>query len=307
MKVLITGASGFLGSHLIGHLLECSDAFISALSSRPEILRARFPGDMERLTIVSDIPSSFWKETDVLINCAFPRNSDAEKMPKGMKFISDLFRDAASGGVRAVINISSQSVYSQKRREAADEESPLCLESPYAVGKYASELLLNAICKNLPHTNIRLASLIGPGFEQRIINRFVSQAVNGTDLHIVGGQQTFGFLDVRDAAAGLARIMESDPALWQEVYNLGPSESCTLEEIAALVCRYSSVCCTKPIRYATEAADVWQNSALDCSRFMKQFSWKPKYTLADTIQTIYEERTILRNDVRNQENEKRHL
>lgn len=60
----------------------------------------------------------------------------------------------------------------------ADENTVLCLESKYAVGKYATELLVNAICgKAVLHTNIGLASLIGAGFDQRIVNKMVNQII----------------------------------------------------------------------------------------------------------------------------------
>ena len=96
----------------------------------------------------------------------------------GLKYIQSVFEKSVEGNAAVIVNISSQSVYSQKRTEAATEETPVCLESPYAVGKYAVELMLESICRGSKtrYTNLRMASLIGPGFDQRIVNRLVRQA-----------------------------------------------------------------------------------------------------------------------------------
>ena len=79
----------------------------------------------------------------------------------------------------------------------ATEETSLNLETKYAVGKYATELLVNKICRNIPHTNLRMASLIGEGFEQRITNKLVAKAILGGDLDIIGGETTIWLLKCR--------------------------------------------------------------------------------------------------------------
>ena len=289
-KILITGASGFLGVHLIEAILRETDHEVIALTSRPEKLRQQFPDAGNRMLIIDNADRSAitWREVDVLVNCAFPRNDDGTKMAEGLKYIADILSEAANGGVGAVINISSQSVYSQSRTEPATEETPLNLESKYAVGKYASELLTNTICADIPHTNLRLASLIGPEFDQRVTNKLIEKALAGEDLTILTGSQTYGFLDVRDAANALVVMLQTDTSGWAEVYNLGTNELYHLEDIAEIICSIYNENCNKSIGFNITYSEKQFNSSLDVSKFQKYFQWNNLTPLYETLKWIFD-------------------
>ena len=64
--------------------------------------------------------------------------------------------------------------------------------------------MLNDICKNCLVTHYRIASLIGPGFDQRITNILIKNLINGIPLKVVDGAQVMGYMDVRDAANAIA-------------------------------------------------------------------------------------------------------
>ena len=202
-KIAVSGAGGFLGKHILKKIME-TDHIAYALTSKPHEIGCEL-GEQERIIFVhkDEYADVTWEKIDVLINCAFPRNTDGNMMADGLNYIKNLLSFSVEHGVKTVINISSQSVYSQKRKEAATEKTPLDLETKYAVGKYATELLTNSICKQIPYSNIRMASLIGVGFEQRIVNKFVRQALEKKELYIKIGSQKFGFLDVEDAAEAI--------------------------------------------------------------------------------------------------------
>ena len=284
MKILLTGAGGFLGGTLVDYILKNTQHELIIMTSKPE----KFLGRESKCLTVADLESIKWDEVDVLINCAFPRNTDGVQMASGMKYVSDILVEAVKGKVGAIINISSQSVYSQMREEPVTEEGEINLQTKYATAKYACELMVNTICETIPHTNIRLASLIGAGFNQRITNNLIEQAINGKDICVVGGKQRFGFLDVRDAARGLVTLAESDSFKWCEVYNLGSFINYSLEEIAQLVCEVSGEHGIA-ISYEIEKTDDWQNSSVDARLFMTAFDWTPMYDFKDTLRYIYEE------------------
>jgi len=287
MKVLVTGAGGFLGTEIACQLSSDGNHQIYALTSQGEKLKSRC-GNGNHLVILerNDIFREHFpfEDIDCLINCAFPRNEDGVQMADGLKYIGNVLSTAVSGGVKSVINISSQSVYSQIRKKAAAETATLDLESRYAVGKYAAELLTNTICRDIPHTNIRMASLIGAGFDQRLVNKFVKQVMSGKDINIKGGRQVFGFLDVRDAASAIIRVMEG--AGWDEVYNLGPEKDYSLAQIAESVQENIVECGYERTETILTESDDWLNSSLDSTKLTNQFGWKEKYTLKDTIKMI---------------------
>ena len=335
-RVVITGASGFLGSHLLKRLSGDGRYEILALSSRPDRLRELIAAGSGVQAAAADMPSGSepgtgavcssdgidrggksghtgntdniryglrdeilgtggedFLEGAVVVNCAYPRNSTGTEVADGLRYIQQVLLAAVRHGAASIINISSQSVYSQKREEAASESAPICLESPYAVGKYAVELTLEALCggSETAYTNIRMASLIGPRFSQRITNRFVAQALAGNDLRVNAGRQCFGFLDVEDAVSGLCAILGSDSSTWKKVYNLGPAAGYSLTEIADLVCRLSAEYCAKPVACLATPSDDCLNSSLDISLFSTDFGWRPVVPMEESIRRIYEEQT----------------
>lgn len=287
MKILVSGAGGFLGTEIVQQFARQEDIQIIALTSQKTKL-GQVVGEALNINMIdrnSIFKSDFnFSDIDVLINCAFPRDVNGVQIADGLQYISDLLEYSVSGGIKSVINISSQSVYSQVRLELATEDTEINLESKYAIGKYAVELLTNNVCREIPHTNIRMASLIGAGFNQRFVNKFVKQVLAGNNLSIKGGKQMFGFLDVRDAASAIIAIALGKD--WKEVYNLGPSYSYSLLEIAQCVQNTIYEAGFKKTEIEINETDDWQNSSLDSTRLKEQFGWNEQYRLKDTILSI---------------------
>lgn len=286
-KYLIAGAGGFLGSEIVHQLKDRKEVQIIALTSQESKMR-HLCLDTENI-MLKGRNAVFEQEidlsdVDVLINCAFPRNVDGSQMAGGLQYISNLLEIAVAGGVKAVINVSSQSVYSQSRIVSASETTELSLETKYAVGKYATELMTNCISRDIPHTNIRMASLIGAGFDQRLVNKFVQQVLAGNNLCIRGGKQLFGFLDVRDAASAV--IVAAENSDWSEVYNLGPERSYSLLEIAECVQNVADESGLLKTEIELAATDDWQNSDVNSAKFRKQFNWEEQFDLKETIRWI---------------------
>lgn len=295
-KVVITGASGFLGRNLVDYLGKHDKYVIYGLSSQSSVLQQNnkyiYVQYYDKDAIFTE-RNKLILENAIIVNCAFPRNSTGSGMADGLKYIQGVFLQAKECKAKAVINISSQSVYSAKREVAATEETPVCLETPYAVGKYATELMLESILQgtDIYYTNIRLASLIGPGFDQRIVNRFVKQALSGEDLVVNTGKQIYGFLDIKDGVSGLTAMIHRDARDWKKVYNLGPKGGYTLEQIAQVVCRLSKFYCERSIKYSVvKQTDGNSNSMIDCRLFCRDFKWEPKITITESTEEILKKR-----------------
>lgn len=233
-KIVITGASGFLGRHLVERIKGDERYMVYALSSRPDELREKLGGENVVYCHKDYLDTADMLKDAIIVNCAYPRNSIGTAIADGLKYIQRVFESGVENEAVAIINISSQSVYSQQRMEAATEETPLCLESMYAVGKYAVELMLESICRGsrTSYTSLRMASLIGPGFDQRIVNRLVEQAYAGKVLHVIKSDQRFGFLDIEDAVSAITAFVKRDNIHWRPLYTVGNSEAYSIMEIA---------------------------------------------------------------------------
>ncbi len=281
-RIIISGASGFLGSQIIESAQEMKDVEIVAISTKniecPDVTVINTEEFLEN--------GASFSEEDVFINCMFPTNADGFRMAEGLKKVYRLIQMAYKSGVGAFINVSSQSVYASKRTTSASETDDLCLESPYAVGKYSTEEYTNQVFSDRFHTNIRLASLLGVGYDQRIVNRMIIQALNGAPLKVVGGMQRYGFLDVRDAASGLVRLVASNASEWKNEYNLGRNDSCSLIDVVNSISSEVKRLAGLTVNYTISEGLDDRNSAIDASRFMNDFNWCAKYTLAQTIANI---------------------
>ena len=303
--VVVTGAGGFLGGNLVAALLREGRRVVGVTSRADDeaAYRARIgvgagegadAAGMGALRLIA--PGQLVEEPDVLdgavlLNCAFPRGGDGAAMASGLRYLADMFELAARRHPAAVVNISSQSVYDPQRDYAAVEDSPLRLDTKYAVAKYGVELLAESrFAGAAPYTNIRLASLIGPGFEPRVVNKMARRALAEGVIEAADNGSRFGYLDVRDAVCGIERLLASDPASWAAVYNLGIENTYSLTEIAQEV--YAAVeavgGCVR--HFETRSVEGGAHSSwLDATLFCEAFGWQPAWTLASTTRSIVAE------------------
>lgn len=296
MKILISGAGGFLGSQVIRQLLAKDNYHIFAYTSQKDKLENRFNNN----TNLTCFNYEDWKKGDILfneidslINCAFARTSDGKELASSLDFTNEFMTDAAKAGVGGIINISSQSVYSQIREFPARESTTVIPESLYAVTKYSTELLISNICENnnVPYSNLRLASLVGQGFDIRLTNRFIKSAINGETIKILGGKQIISYMDVRDAADGLIALVSVEPSKWKPVYNFGVEESYKLPEIAEIVKKVAPEFISNEVKIEINEGEDFLNLSLDCSSFYEDTSWKPKYDMETIIRDIFKHLT----------------
>lgn len=287
MNILITGASGFLGRHIIASLVKEERNSIFATSLAFDGLEC-FNG---KITFIpnNEILQFDFSKIDVVINCAFPRLADGKEFAEGIVFLNELIKKIQVYDSCGFIDISSQSVYSFSRKEPADENTQLDLAEKYEVGKYCIELLLDARLEKHKRIHLRLASLIGPFFEQRIVNRFIRNVISGNDIVINGGKQLFGFMDVRDCADAICRVINywDSVDLFGQVFNLGPVASNSLLKIGETVLAIGKAMGFNKSKLIINESDEWINTSVNSSQFYHFFDWNPKHSLSDSISSIF--------------------
>lgn len=286
-KVVITGASGFLGSNLIKKLENNEDVMVYALSSKGIQSEASNIKALHKDVIDSDEAAEVMNGA-IIVNCAFPRNSTGTGMADGLAYINRLFMACKRHKAKAIINISSQSVYSQRRELPADENTEICLESPYAVGKYATELMLESTCvgTDINYTNLRMASLIGPGFDQRIVNRLVKKALALEPITVSVSNQRFGFLDISDAVDAIVSLIKINCDNWKNTYTVGNGQSVLLTDIIENI---NDVFIEKQLEMPSVGfvdEDKAGSTSVSYELLQNDTGYKPKFNLNMSIESI---------------------
>src|SRR5690606_27110559 len=165
--VLVTGAGGFLGSHLLTPLLE-SGYQVQALSSQKAAIEKQYGNRVKAYDFADfDAGELAWGNVDCVIHCAFATQSERKHLAESLAFTQSVFLKAAKAGVSRVINFSTRSVYGADASLQTDEKSAVNPINEYGLAKYASELLLESIAKqsNMHYVNLRLSSLLGAGYD----------------------------------------------------------------------------------------------------------------------------------------------
>lgn len=287
-KVLICGAAGMLGRTLVTEALEnrndceiwVADMNVDVFS---EIKKPRFHA------IINNDLENVMRDNhfDAILQMAFPRNVQPNQWAPGIKFCFDVLFLAKKFNVDKVVHVSSQSLYGWQREDAADENTPVMLVSPYTTGKYCAELLTRQLFEHGKFTNVRLSTIIGPLTKERVVNKFIEKVIKGENITVQGGGQIFSFLDVRDAATGLLAILLSDNVNMRPVYNIGTRNFTTLLEIANKVIEMGKQRGYLDSEVVIETADIVLNNKIDVSAVKNDFGWEASYNLSDSINEIF--------------------
>ncbi|MCD7919383.1 MAG: NAD(P)-dependent oxidoreductase [Clostridiales bacterium] len=291
MKIVITGATGYLGRELVRHL-DGKGYEIYASTSAPEKAEAFFRmHDVHILSNESLLNSrEVIDENCIIIHGAFCRKSEGIGLSQSLNFSRKLFQSAVDNKAVGVLNLSSQSVYGSEKAVLGSEDSELSPGYLYAMAKCSSEELLRQAVYfsngTMAGCSLRLASLMGPTdtVPQNVLYKFVRSALSGENLSIVGGTQKFSFLDVRDAAQAITLLLQKTPDSWKPVYNLGPVGQTGITEMAALVRDEAEKVTGKKVDILVEPDEKHAlNAGMDSGLLYQDLGWKPPHSFADIV------------------------
>jgi UDP-glucose 4-epimerase len=244
MRVLVTGGSGFIGSHVVDKLrargyepviydLRPSpwhsnanvDTVLGSITDREALERALHSCDaVAHLAAVADV------------NDVHASPEDAERVnARGTVAVLEAARRA---GVKRIVYASTIWVYSDCEDEAVDEETLLPAPSHlYTSTKLAGELYCKAYQElyGIDYTILRFGIPYGPrAREAAVIPAFVNKAFAGEPLTLAGdGSQSRRFVYVEDLADGVA--LGLNDVATNRVYNLASAENVTIKQIAETV------------------------------------------------------------------------
>jgi UDP-glucose 4-epimerase len=246
MRVLVTGGSGFIGSHVVDKLRERGhEPVIYDLRPSPWHLDPAHPVDtvlgsitdreaLERALHSCDAVAHLAAVADV--NDVHAEPEDAERVnARGTVAVLEACRRA---GVQRIVYASTIWVYSDCQGEEVDEDTLLPPPSHlYTSTKLAGELYCKAYQElyGIDYTILRFGIPYGPrAREAAVIPAFVNKAFKGEPLTLAGdGLQSRRFVYVEDLADGVALGLSEIAS--NRVYNLASSENVTIKQIAETV------------------------------------------------------------------------
>lgn len=303
-KVLVTGADGFIGSHLTEDLVKSGykvkafvyynsfntwgwlDTLPSDIMNNVEI----FTGDIRDpngvRTAMHEVDGVF--HLAALIAIPFSYHSPDSYVDTNIKGTLNVLQAARDYDLERVLVTSTSEVYGTARYVPIDENHPFQGQSPYSATKIGADRLAESFYRSfgLPVTIVRPFNTYGPRQSARaVIPTIISQLISGADEIKLGAlTPTRDFNYVKDTAAGFIAIAESEKTIGEEI-NIATQKEISIGELAQTIIDQlnpsAKIACDEE-RLRPEKSEV--NRLLGSNQKILQLTnWKPKYTLNEGI------------------------
>lgn len=250
LNILVTGADGFIASHLCEYLYS-KKAKVTAL------LRRNSGGIFKNLNDVKNKVIIKWGDTqDLAVMIEVARDKDiiyhlaaqshvghslynpCETVINDVISTLNILEAARKNDNKRIVHAGSSEIYGDLKYVPIDEKHPLQPRSPYAAAKASSENLLESYYHTygLPVVKSRFFNIYGPrqGLDQ-VIPKFILQSLNNKKITIYGnGTQTRDYTYVDDAVKGYG-ILGIKENLEGKTINLGSEKEIKIKDLAKLI------------------------------------------------------------------------
>jgi UDP-glucose 4-epimerase len=316
LRVLVTGAAGFIGSNMVDRLLAAGHEVVgfdnfstgqrqflenalkhSTFSLREgDLLERKSLGEaMKRV----DLVIHFAANADVRFGTQHPRK-DLDQNTIATWNVLEAMREH---GCKRIVFSSTGSIYGEPEIFPTPETCPFPVQtSLYGASKLAAEGLIQAYCEGFGMQGyiFRFVSILGERYSHGHIFDFYQQLAEHPDrLHVLGnGHQKKSYLYVKDCLDAIFTALDKahDKV---NIFNLGTDEYCEVNESIAWICEYLGL--TPKLTYEGGERGWVGDSPfilLDCSR-IRVLGWKPKLTIKEavlaTIKFVSAEQPVLKS------------
>ena len=288
MRALVTGATGFVGSHLVERLVATGWDVASLV--RPG--RTHVVGEPRATSIAGDLAAldparrairDFAPEVVFHLAWAGVRSADRDdpiQVETNLPGTLALFRMVAEAGCRVFVGLGSQAEYGPCD-EVIDEDRPLAPRTLYGAAKASAGLLLSRLAAvgDIRLAWLRLFSCYGPGDrESALIPDLIRRLADGRPASITDWDRPWDYLHVADAARAIERCALESGA--SGAFNLASGRPTTLRRVAerlrAVVGGESEIV---PIRSPVPLPSL----RADVSRLRSATGWSPSIDLDDGL------------------------
>ncbi len=293
MRVLVTGAAGFIGHHVSIRLSEAGhDVYALDNLMRPSKGTLKSLEDEGIPLIILDIRSSLLPEVlsrikpDAIVHsAALVDVEESWRRPLLYDSINArgtllLSRAAIKSGSRRLIYFSSAAVYGDPLELPLNEDHPARPISPYGASKLSGEVYLMAMERiGLRPASLRLFNVYGKGQCAGVVSRFLEQASHGGPLTVFGdGRQTRDFVFVEDVADAVLAALGSEDVC---ICNVGSGREVSVLELAESVMRVLGR--RLEIEHGPARPGDIRRSVADIGRSWEVLGWRPRMDLEEGL------------------------
>jgi NAD dependent epimerase/dehydratase len=295
-KILITGADGFIGSHVVDKFLSLnyevkafvmynsfnSTGWINENNKKLEI----FFGDIRD----SENVEKSMKNCDTVLHLAalnaipYSYFSSQSFIDTNLKGTLNILQSAKKTGISKIILTSTSEVYGNCIFSPMTESHPTITQSPYAASKHAADQLALSFYKSfdLPISILRPFNAYGPRQSLRaIIPTIIMQILNKNKKIFLGNIDTYrDFNFVEDIANSFYKLYKSkNKKIFGEIFNVGTGSSFSIKEIFLII---SDIIGHRPIlsikknRIRPKKSEVTKLIASN-KKIKKYINWSPEY------------------------------
>lgn len=298
MRYLVTGAAGFLGSHLCESLLKSGHEVVG--------LDNYYTGDRRNINqlfeyenfemIRQDVIDPINIEVEMIYNLACPaspihyQRHPVQTIKTSLIGAINVLELAKRNNAR-VFQASTSEVYgdpsiSPQREDYWGNVNPIGIRSCYDEGKRAAESMFFDYKRQF-EVDIRVARIFntyGPRMafdDGRVVSNFIVQALNNKDITLYGdGKQSRSFCYVEDLISGIRLLMENSEENLSPM-NLGNPNEINMEDLALKILEMTGS--RSIITYEPLPGDDPKMRNPDISKAQKYLNWNPKISLADGL------------------------
>lgn len=242
-RFLVTGGSGFIGSHLVDRLVDADAAEVVVFDKVPRPQNIAAAGERGNVSIVEgdvtdvdEVARAVEGIDGVFHMAVLPLGPTVEQPRLGLEVnvvgTFNVFAAAQEAGVQKVVFSSASSVYGDTD-DTMDESHPLGARTMYGASKIAGEYFLRSFNDQhgLPYVTLRYMNVYGPRQEGGLVMAVARRVLSGAAPKITGdGSQSFDFVHVADVAGANVAAMASD--VTAEEFNVGSGTEASALEIA---------------------------------------------------------------------------
>ena len=307
-SVLVTGACGFIGSHLVEQLVK-DDKKVRAfvyynsfnswgwLDSLPKEIKDEiyvFSGDIRDpngvKTAMKDIDTVY--HLAALIGIPFSYHSPDSYVDTNIKGTLNILQAARDLETVRVLVTSTSEVYGTAQYVPIDEKHPFQGQSPYSATKIGADRITESFNRSFktPVTIVRPFNTYGPRQSARaIIPTIISQLLNGQEnIHLGSLSPTRDFNFVKDVVSAFIAIAKSENTIGEEI-NIASGTEISIGQVAEMLIKQinpKAVMVNDEARVRPEKSEV--ERLLGCNKkLMSLTGWKPEYSFEEgLIETI---------------------